>query len=159
MIEIRSRYGDKVIYTAKDAKDVRSAVEEAARAGANLTDAYLTDAYLRGADLRGADLTGADLTGADLTDANLRGADLTGADLRGAEGFIPAFTDDIRILLDQVEAVARAIHADELPWPWEDLKPWQQAEYRCKARVAIEAYQEWARIREARHQTTEGEGA
>jgi hypothetical protein len=41
----------------------------------------------------------------------------------------------------QVEAVARALHADASPVPWEDLKPWQQAEYRRKARVAIEAYQ------------------
>jgi hypothetical protein len=41
----------------------------------------------------------------------------------------------------QIEAVARAIHADDPQVPWDDLKPWEMAEYRRKARVAIEAYQ------------------
>jgi hypothetical protein len=114
MIEIKSRWNDRVLYTAKDAKDVRAAVEEAVRRDANLTcayltdanltcayltDAYLTDANLTCANLTGANLTGANLTGANLTcanltdanltdanltDANLTCANLTGANLRGA---------------------------------------------------------------------------
>ena len=112
-MEIKSRTGS-VLYSSETAKTVRQIVEEAVKAGADLTGAYLAGAYLRGAvltgavltgavlrgavlggaDLTHADLGGADLGGADLTDAVLRGAvltgavltdaDLTGADLRGA---------------------------------------------------------------------------
>jgi hypothetical protein len=152
MTEIKSRYDGSVIYTAKGAVDIRAAVEDARRNGANLCGADLYGANLRGADLRGADLYGADLYGADLyganlcganlyganlRGANLRGADLyganlyganlygadlyganlrganlrganlyganlRGADLYGANGLKPEFTDDLRILLDQV---------------------------------------------------------
>lgn len=59
-IEIKARFGGRVLYTAETAADVRAAVVEAAS---------------RGADLRGADLRGADLGGADLRGAYLRGAD------------------------------------------------------------------------------------
>ena len=58
MIEIKSRYG-QVLYTAQSATDVRAALEEAVRAGANLG----------GANLRGADLGGAYPGGANLGDA------------------------------------------------------------------------------------------
>ena len=84
MIEIKSRWGDRVLYTAKNAQDVRSAVEGAVSSGADLRGADLSRANLRGADLRGADLSGADLRGADLSRANLSGADLSGADLSRA---------------------------------------------------------------------------
>ena len=74
MIEIKNRYTGKVLYMAKNAQDVRQAVEEGAREGANLSGADLRDAYLRDANLHGADLRCADLR-----DANLRGADLQDA--------------------------------------------------------------------------------
>ncbi len=88
MIEIKSRTGH-VLYTAAHARDLRQAVEEAVKAGANLTRAYLTraylaDAYLVDADLTDADLTRANLARANLTRANLNRADLTGADLTDA---------------------------------------------------------------------------
>ena len=63
MIEIKSRDG-QVLYTAQSATDVRAALEEAARA----------DADLRGANLRGANLSDAYLSGAYLSDAYLGGA-------------------------------------------------------------------------------------
>ena len=77
MIEIKRWTDGKVLYTAETASDVREAVIEARRGGANL----------RGADLRGA---------------NLWEANLWGADLRGAEGFAPERVNDLLILLDQV---------------------------------------------------------
>ena len=85
MIEIRHRWNCKVLYTAKTAKDVRSAVLEARREGANLRGADLWGANLREANLRGANLWGANLGAANLREANLRGANLGGADLRGAD--------------------------------------------------------------------------
>jgi uncharacterized protein YjbI with pentapeptide repeats len=57
----------------------RHALEQAAIARANLTDAYLA-----GANLTGANLTGANLAGANLTDANLAGANLARANLARA---------------------------------------------------------------------------
>jgi uncharacterized protein YjbI with pentapeptide repeats len=88
MIEIKNRIG-AVILTADTATNIRSAVIEAVRAGANLAAANLGGAdlggaYLGGADLGGADLGGADLGGAYLVGANLRYANLGGADLVGA---------------------------------------------------------------------------
>ena len=88
MITIKHVNGSE-LYTADSAQDVREALSEAAKRGANLWNADLRGADLRGAYLRGAylqdaDLRGADLRGADLQDAYLRGADLRGADLRGA---------------------------------------------------------------------------
>ena len=84
-VDIKTVTG-RVLYTAEDARDVRSAVVEAASRGAGLRGAYLRDAYLRGADLR---------------DADLRGADLRGADLRGAKGINPYLTTPLHILTDQ----------------------------------------------------------
>jgi len=84
VIEIKHRWNGTVIYTAENAQDVRTAVEEAAKAGADLRGANLLGANLRGANLLGANLRGANLRGADLLGANLRGADLLGANLRGA---------------------------------------------------------------------------
>jgi hypothetical protein len=131
-ITIRNRWNDEAIYVAKGAADVRAAVEEAVKNGANLTDAYLrgaylrganlTDAYLRGAYLRGANLRGANLTGANLRGAylrgaylrgaylrgaylrgaNLTGANLGGANLGGAKGIAPERYNDLLLLLDQV---------------------------------------------------------
>ena len=89
MIEIKSRWDGSVLYTAENAQDVRRALEEAVKGGADLRGAYLSDAnlrgaYLSGANLSGADLGDADLSGANLGDANLGGANLGDADLSGA---------------------------------------------------------------------------
>jgi hypothetical protein len=84
VIEIKSRYSGKVLYTAENAADVREALVEAVKGSADLRGAYLGGADLGGADLGGADLGGADLGGADLRGAYLGGADLGGAYLRGA---------------------------------------------------------------------------
>ena len=83
-IEIKSRYDGRVLYTAKNASDVRRALEEAVKASADLRGADLSGAYLRGADLSGADLRSAYLSGADLRSADLRSADLRSAYLGGA---------------------------------------------------------------------------
>jgi uncharacterized protein YjbI with pentapeptide repeats len=84
MVQIKSRWGDKVLYTAKGAADVKAALEGAVKGSADLGYADLGYADLRGAELRGADLRGAELRGADLRGANLRYAELRGANLRGA---------------------------------------------------------------------------
>ena len=63
---------------------MRSALESAIAAGANLRGANLRGAYLSGAELSGANLRGANLRGAYLSGANLSGAELSGAYLRGA---------------------------------------------------------------------------
>jgi uncharacterized protein YjbI with pentapeptide repeats len=83
-ITIRNRWNDEVIYIAKGAADVRTAVEEAVKNDANLRDANLRDANLRNANLRNAYLAGANLGGANLRDANLRDANLRDANLRDA---------------------------------------------------------------------------
>ncbi|MGH2955301.1 MAG: pentapeptide repeat-containing protein [Solirubrobacterales bacterium] len=131
-VTIRHRLTGNVLYVAKDAANIRAALEEAVsrRADlrgadlqsadlrrADLQDADLRRAYLRRADLRGAYLQGADLRGAylrgahlqdaDLRRAYLRGADLRGAylrgaDLRGADGLAPERANDLLLLLDQV---------------------------------------------------------
>jgi hypothetical protein len=92
---IRSRWNNEtIVYQAKEATTLGTAMREAALCGANLYEADLREAYLRGADLRGADLReanlreaylrGANLSGANLSGANLYGANLYGADLSGA---------------------------------------------------------------------------
>ena len=86
MIEIKSRWDGSVLYTAENAQDVRRALEEAVKGGANLGDANLRGAYLRGANLGGA---------------NLGGAYLGGANLGGAEGIHPSRITPLHILLDQ----------------------------------------------------------
>ena len=99
MIEILNRYTRAVLYASETADSIASAVAEALKSRANLTDAdlyranltganliraNLTDADLIRANLTDANLTGANLIRANLTDANLTGADLYGADLYGA---------------------------------------------------------------------------
>ena len=126
MIEIRSWWDGKVLYTAKDA-DLRDAdLRDANLRHADLRDADLGHADLRSADLRDADLRDADLGHANLRHANLRDADLRHAnlrfadlrdadlghadlrhanlrhaDLRDAEGFSPHRVNDLLILLEQ----------------------------------------------------------
>ena len=85
MIEIKSRWDGRILYTAESAQDVRAAVREAVASGANLYDANLSRANLCGANLRGANLRGANLCDADLYDANLSGANLRGANLCDAD--------------------------------------------------------------------------
>ena len=112
MIEIKSRWDGRILYTAESAQDVRAAVREAVASGANLYDANLSRANLCGANLRGANLRGANLCDADLYDANLSGAnlsranlsraDLSRADLSRATGIAPERCTDLLMLLDQV---------------------------------------------------------
>ena len=95
MITIKGRYDGRALYVAKNASDVRAALQEAVKtranlSGADLSGAYLSGAYLSGAILSRANLSGADLSGADLSGAYLSGAylsraDLSGADLSGAD--------------------------------------------------------------------------
>jgi len=117
-MKIPSRYGEKVLYEAKGASDVRAALEQAVASGANLRganlrganlrDANLSDANLRGANLRDANLSDAYLRDANLSDANLRGANLRGAYLRDANlsdaiGLDhPEWANALLILADQV---------------------------------------------------------
>ena len=82
-MEIKSIDG-RVLYVAKDAKDVRTAVEEAVRNRASLDRANLDGANLDGASLNEASLDEASLYGASLNGANLDGASLDGASLDGA---------------------------------------------------------------------------
>ena len=91
-VEIKGCNG--AVLFAAETSDIRSAVEAAVRANAdlgganlaraNLARAYLARAYLGGANLAGADLARANLVGADLARADLGGANLAGADLGGA---------------------------------------------------------------------------
>ena len=74
MIEIKSRFDGRVLYTAETAQDVRAAVTQAVAAKTGLRGAYLDGADLGGANLDGANLYGANLGGANLYGANLRGA-------------------------------------------------------------------------------------
>jgi uncharacterized protein YjbI with pentapeptide repeats len=84
LIEIKHRYTDNILY-ACEAENLKSAVVEAVKSGANLRGANLYGADLYGANLRGANLRCANLYGANLRGADLYGADLYGADLRGAD--------------------------------------------------------------------------
>jgi len=83
-VTIKSVHGD-VLYVAKGAADVRAAVEEAVRKGANLGSADLRFADLRSANLGSANLRSADLRSADLGSANLGSADRRAADRRTAD--------------------------------------------------------------------------
>jgi len=60
IIEIKSRYDQKVIFSA-EATSIKMCLEIAVKKSADLGGADLGDAYLGGADLRGAYLGGADL--------------------------------------------------------------------------------------------------
>ena len=82
MHKIKNIYG-AVIYKSDAAENVKTAVVEAVKSGANLRGADLRGANLYGADLRGADLSGANLYGANLYGADLYGANLYGANLYG----------------------------------------------------------------------------
>ena len=84
MIEIKSRFDGRVLYTAETAQDVRAAVTQAVAAKTGLRGAYLDGADLSRANLGGANLGGANLYGANLRGANLDGAYLGGANLYGA---------------------------------------------------------------------------
>ena len=101
-LRIISWMNASVLYAG--AGNVRSVVEQAVSAGADLTEAalagvplagarlararlaraWLARAWLADADLTDADLTDSDLTEVDLTGARLAGARLTGARLTGA---------------------------------------------------------------------------
>ena len=85
MIEIK-HWDGRVLYTAKSAADVRTAVVEAVKSRANLS---------------GANLFGANLSGANLSGANLFGAYLFGADLSGAKGINRYLTTPLHMLMDQ----------------------------------------------------------
>ena len=100
-VTIKSVYGD-VLYVAKGAADVRAAVEEAVRKGADLRSADLGFADLRSADLRSADLRFVDLRFADLGSADLRSADLRFADLGSAKGVSPERSNELLLLREQV---------------------------------------------------------
>ena len=112
MIEFKSRDG-QVLYTAQSATDVRAALEEAARADANLSGANLRGAYLRGADLRGAYLSGADLRGANLGGA--KNAELAIAQTRIIPDAGPIIgwkkCRDERIVQLRIPAKAKRSHA------------------------------------------------
>ena len=82
-MKIKSRFSGTILFESTN-KTIKSTLQSAVQAGADLRGAYLRGAYLRGAYLAGAYLRGAYLRGADLRGAYLRGADLRGADLRGA---------------------------------------------------------------------------
>jgi uncharacterized protein YjbI with pentapeptide repeats len=85
VIEILHRYTSAVLYKSEKASDIREAVVEATKSGADLSGAQLSGADLSGVNLSGADLSGAQLCGADLYGANLYGVNLSGADLSGAQ--------------------------------------------------------------------------
>jgi Pentapeptide repeats (8 copies) len=104
VIEIKSRWASgKVLYVAKDAQDVRRALEAAVKEDANLGGAYLGGANLRDANLRGANLRDANLRGAYLGDANLGGAYLGGA-VNSPAHPLWAFRQDYWSILDQAPA-------------------------------------------------------
>jgi uncharacterized protein DUF5758/pentapeptide repeat protein len=83
-MDIKNRWTDAVLFHSDTAQNIREALAEALRKGADLSGANLSCANLSGANLSGADLSGANLSGANLSCANLSGANLSGADLSGA---------------------------------------------------------------------------
>ena len=90
MIELKHRHSGETIFASNTAVGLASAVQEAVKTGANLSDANLGGANIKGANLEGANLEGANLSdanlgGASLGGANLKGANLEGANLCGAE--------------------------------------------------------------------------
>ena len=107
MIEIKSWRNGKVLYTAENATDVKTALEEAAKAKADLRSANLGYANLGYANLGSADLRSADLGSANLRYANLGYADLRSADLGSADGHrhpLWQFQADLWSILDRVPA-------------------------------------------------------
>lgn len=89
-VQIKHRWNGSVLFTADIPDDtpsgmeMRVALENATRAGADLADANLVGANLAGANLVGADLTDANLVGANLVGADLARANLVGANLARA---------------------------------------------------------------------------
>ncbi len=114
-IEIKSRWNSEVLYVAQTASDVRTALQEAVKSGANLSganlssanlsDANLSSANLSSANLSSANLSSANLSSANLSDANLSSANLSGANLRSAKGLNPRHVNELLILLDQPGAI------------------------------------------------------
>jgi hypothetical protein len=97
VIEIKSRWdSSKVLYIAKDATDIRKALEEAVEGDANLG----------GANLRGANLRGANLGDANLGDANLGDANQS---IDGPSHPLWAFRLDYWSILDQAPAEVAAL--------------------------------------------------
>ena len=91
-ITIKHRDTESVLFTHEVTDEqqssglaMRTTLEAACKARADLSGADLRGADLSGAYLSGADLSGAYLRGAYLRGADLRGADLSSADLRGAD--------------------------------------------------------------------------
>ena len=114
MIEIKSRWDDRVLYTAENAQDIRTALEEAVKGGANLRGAYLRGANLRDANLRDANLRGAYLGDAYLRDANLRDANLGGAYLGATDDPrhpLFAIRQDLWSILDQAPVEVAGLRA------------------------------------------------
>jgi uncharacterized protein YjbI with pentapeptide repeats len=79
-----ARYWDGITLYETEAEDIRSAVTEAAKSGANLSHASLSGANLSGASLSDVCLSCANLSCANLSCASLSGADLSGANLSRA---------------------------------------------------------------------------
>jgi Pentapeptide repeats (8 copies) len=97
VIEIKRWTDGKVLYVAKTAADVRSAVLEAVREKANLGYADLGSADLGYADLGYANLRSANLGSANLGSADLGSANLGSADLRYADlGYADLGSADLR---------------------------------------------------------------
>ena len=82
-IQIKHRY-NKVVLFEGDFDSLASALVEAVRKGADLSNANLRSADLSNANLRYANLSNADLRNADLRNANLCNADLRNANLCNA---------------------------------------------------------------------------
>ena len=83
-MKIVSRFDGRTLYES-DADSMLKVLQEAVKAGADISRADLSRANLYGADLYGANLSGADISGADLSRANLSNANISGADLYGAD--------------------------------------------------------------------------
>ena len=87
-IKILNRFNGSLLHEV-EAENIKDAVLQLVKSGANLYGANLYGANLSvanlyGANLSGANLSGANLYGADLSRANLSGANLYGANLYGA---------------------------------------------------------------------------
>ena len=84
VIEIKICWNSEVLYSGEH-ENLKEAVEEAVKSGANLRGADLSCASLSCADLSGASLSCASLSCADLSGASLSCADLSCADLSDAD--------------------------------------------------------------------------
>jgi len=83
--EIKNRWTGSVLFEyEKEDNTLKDTVEQAVRAGANLSGANLEGANLSRANLSRANLSRANLLGANLEGANLSRANLLGANLLGA---------------------------------------------------------------------------